>query len=531
MDVNRAGVSDSSFRRIATRQWAALAVVCVATLVIVMDGSIVNVALPTLAERLPGVTNSGLQWIVDAYILVFAATLLTAGSAADRLGRRVVLIAGLLTFGATSTGASLARSSEALITWRAAMGLGAALIFPSTLAVITEEFRGSRHQRLAIALWAGVSGLGVAIGPVAGGWLLKHFHWGSIFLVNIPIIVITLFGAALCIRESRDTSRRRIDPLGNALAILAVLTLVWALIESPQRGWISPFCLGALGSAGALLAMFIFVERRSSSPMLDVAFFRDPTLAIACAAITIAFFGLFGFVFMVTQYFQFVHGYDALATGLRTAPFAGFILIGAIAAARFEGDLGRRALISAGLILMACGFAWTTVDTVETSYSVMALQMGALGVGLGLVNAAATAAIMSAIPPARAGSGSSINDTVREIGGTLGVACMGSLFNTVYRAEIVSRLGDASLPVEAKAAAQSSVAAAYAVIEQVALVAGDSAASRLRVPIEHAFLDGFHASSWIASAATLAGAVVVAVRMPGRTAKFSDVVADRAPCS
>jgi EmrB/QacA subfamily drug resistance transporter len=504
------------------RRWGALAVVCLAVVVIVMDGSIVNVALPTLAERMPGVTNSHLQWFVDAYILAFASILLTVGVAADRFGRRRMLLAGLAVFGAMSAGAALAATPGQLIVWRTLMGLGAAMIFPATLAIITDAFTDARERRLAIAMWAGVSGLGVAIGPVAGGWLLTRFHWGAIFLVNIPLIIACIAGVLSMVRESRDPAGAALDPIGNCAAMLGVFCLVWGLIEAPTIGWTSWRSVGAFGSAAALLGAFVRWERRSARPMLDLRYFADPRFSAGCAAITAAFFGLFGFVFMVTQYFQFVHRYDALAAGLRTTPFAAFILAGAVLAPRIEGRIGARALIATGLLMMGAGFAWTTRDTAATAYLLMVLQMGLLGVGLGMVNAAATEAIMGSLPLARAGTGSSVNDTAREVGGAFGVAVMGSLFNAVYRAAIGADLARAPLPAEAREAIRQSIGMAAVVIDRVEAAAGAAAAEAVREPIVAAFLQGFHAASWVACAATTLGAAVVWLRLGRVSAKFSD---------
>lgn len=502
------------------RRWLALAVLCLAVLVIVMDGSIVNVALPTLAVKLAEASISRLQWVVDAYILSFAALLLTAGSLADRLGRRRVLLAGLLVFAAVSIGAALAETSATLIFWRALMGVGASMIFPSTLAIVTEDFQEPALRRLAIAIWAGSSGLGVAIGPVAGGWLLARHHWGAIFLVNLPIIVVAIVGTVLFVRESRDAARSRFDPVGAGLAMAGILALVWGLIEAPERGWASPLTVGAFTAAVLLLGGFIAWERRSTSPMLDLRHFSDRRFSGGCVAITAAFFGLFGFVFMVTQYFQFLRGYDALGAGIRTTPFAGFILLGAIIAARGGARFGARATIAIGLLLMAAGFAWAAGVRIDTPYLAMVGQMGVLGTGLGLVNASATEAIMGSLPLSRVGVGSSVNDTLREVGGTLGVAGMGSAFNAVYRTRIDGSLASAPLPEQAREMVQSSVGAAREVIELASRVVGPEAASALRAPVQEAFLSGFGIACWIACGAAAVGALAVA-RLHPAAAKSS----------
>lgn len=505
-----------------SRRWASLAFLCLAVVVIVMDGSIVNVALPTLAVRLAGATTSGLQWIVDAYILAFAALLLTMGNAADRFGRRRVLLLGLFVFAAFSVGAALSDGCGELIAWRTCMGFGAAMIFPSTLAIITEEFPEPELRKTAIAIWAGSSGLGVAIGPVAGGWLLEHLPWGAIFLVNLPIVLVATAGVMLFVRESRDPHRPSFDAVGCALAILAILSLVWGLIEAPERGWTTWSTLASLSGAVVLLAGFVAWERSRAEPMLDVRYFLDRRFSGSCVAIAAAFFGLFGFVFMVTQFFQFLHRYSALSAGIRTLPFAGFILLGAMGAAWAGRRTSSRVIISVGLVLMSAGFAWATGESLRTPYSVMVLQMGLLGIGLGLVNAAATEVVMTTLPLRKAGTGSSINDTLREVGGTLGVAGMGSAFNALYRGRMADVLDAAPLPETAKTQVMASIGAANEVIDRIEAIAGVHAANSLRGPVQEAFLRGFHASCWIASGAALLGAAAVLVAIPRITANSAE---------
>jgi EmrB/QacA subfamily drug resistance transporter len=488
------------------RAWGALATVTLAVTVIVMDGSIVNVALPTLARALEGASNSHVQWIVDAYILAFAAMLPAAGSAADRFGRRRVMVLGLVVFGLMSAGGATAQTAGQLIAWRAAMGVGAAMIFPSTLAIITDTFADPTRRRRAIAVWAGSSGLGVALGPVAGGWLLEHFDWGSVFLVNLPVIAVVLVGSALLVRPSADPSPARLDLAGNVLAVMAIVTLVFGLIEGPVYGWGSWRIAGALGLSAVLWTFFGWWEARTPAAMLDVRVFRQHRFTGACVAISAAFFGLFGFVFMVTQYLQFVQGYSALQAGVRTLPFAGFILCGTAVAARPGSPRGQGRIPAAGLVLMAAGFAWVSQDTQHTPYATLVWQMALLGVGLGLVNTAATEVIMNALPERKAGVGSSINDTTRELGGTLGVAVMGSVFNSVYRAGIADGFTGSPMPADAVAAIRQSLGGAMAVLERVEQVAGKTAQAAARVPVVGAFEQGFHASAWVASGGALAGA-------------------------
>lgn len=499
---------------IGTRRLVALATVALAVTVIVMDGSIVNVALPTLVGELGGASNRELQWIVDAYILSFATLLLSMGSAADRLGRRRLLVAGAITFGATSIGAAFARSPGTLVAWRAAMGVGAAMVFPATLAILTHAFPEPRLRRMAIGTWAACSGLGVAIGPVVGGWILRHFDWGAIFLINVPLVIVVAVGAAVGIDESRDSGRKGFDPVGNALAVSGLLALVWALIEAPERGWTSWPVLGSWAVAAGLFAAFVPHAARCPNPMLDLRLVRSPATATACLAIACAFFGLFGFVFLVTQFLQFIRGYDALEAGVRTLPFAAAIVVGAALAARAGRTVVPGIACGAGLVLMAAGFAWASADGVATPYATLVGQMTLLGLGLGLVSATATDVVMASLTSDRLGLASSLNDTARELGGTVGIALMGSVFNAVYRADVAAAFDGSPLPEAARAAIRQSLGVAIAVAGTVGEIAGPEAAAKVRGPVFDAFVHGFRTSSLVAAGLAVAGAVVTVALMP-----------------
>lgn len=496
------------------RRLVALATVALAVTVIVMDGSIVNVALPTLVGELGGASNRELQWIVDAYILSFATLLLSMGSAADRLGRRRLLVAGAIAFGATSVGAAFSRSPGTLVAWRAAMGVGAAMVFPATLAILVHAFPEPRLRRMAIGTWAACSGFGVAIGPVVGGWILRHLDWGAIFLINVPLVVVVAVGAAIGIDESRESGRRRFDLAGNLLAVSGLLALVWALIEAPERGWTSWPVVGASLLAAALLVAFLRHAARCPHPMLDLRLVRSPATATACLAIGCAFFGLFGFVFLVTQFLQFIRGYDALEAGVRTLPFAASIVAGAAIAARSGRAVVPGIACAAGLALMAAGFAWASADGVSTPYATLVGQMAFLGLGLGLVSATATGVIMGSLASDSLGLASSLNDTARELGGTIGVALMGSVFNAVYRADVAAAFDSSPLPEVARAAIRQSLGVAIAVATEVGEVAGPEAAAKVRGPVFEAFVHGFRTSSLVAAGLATAGAVVTVLLMP-----------------
>ena len=329
------------------RRWWILAVLCLSVLLVVVDNTIVNVALPTISRTLSASTQ-GLQWIVDAYTLVFAGLLLVGGNLGDRLGRRRVLQAGLALFAVFSVAAALSRNTGELIAGRAAMGAAAALIYPATLALLTHVFTSARERATAIGIWSAVSGLAVAIGPVSGGLLLRHFSWSAVFYVNVPIVIIALAAGMVLLPESRDPKAGRFDPLGALLSVSGIGLLVWTVIEAPAHGWASAATIGGFAGSLVILAAFAAWQLRRPDPMLDVRLFANPRFSAASGAIALAFFGLFGFIFLITQYFQLVRGYDPLRAGVATLPFA--IVTGALSPAaialmkraRHQGGRHRR---------------------------------------------------------------------------------------------------------------------------------------------------------------------------------------------
>jgi len=303
------------------RQWWVLAVLCLSVLLVAVDNTIVNVALPTISRDLSAST-SALQWVVDGYSLVFAGLLLVGGNLGDRLGRRRALQAGLVLFALFSVGAALSRNSAELIASRAAMGAAAALIFPATLAILNNVFTVPRQRATAVGIWTGVTGLAVAIGPVSGGVLLRHFSWSSVFYVGVPVALIALIAGRFLLPESRDPYAGRFDPLGALLSVAGIGLLTWSIIEAPQHGWASATTVGGICGALVILAVFAWWQVRRPDPMLDVRLFRNPRFSAASVSIALAFFGLFGFIFLITQYFQVVRGYDTLRAGVATLPFA-----------------------------------------------------------------------------------------------------------------------------------------------------------------------------------------------------------------
>jgi EmrB/QacA subfamily drug resistance transporter len=506
--------------------WLILTVLCASVFIIVVDGTIVNVALPTFVREL-GATTSQLQWIVDAYVLVFAGLLMAAGSIGDRFGRKGTLMIGMAAFGGTSILAALSTSPAQLIGWRAAMGIGAALIFPATLALLVNVFTDARQRAIAISIWAATSGLAVALGPVTGGFLLEHFFWGSVFTVNVPVIVVAMIAIWRVVPTSRDTTIRRFDPLGIALSIAGVSVLVWAVIEGPKHGWISSTSVVAFALAAALLTAFIRWERRSDHPMLDVGVFTNMRFTAGSVSVAFAFFALFGFIFMVTQYFQFVRGYGTLEAGVRTVPFALFTGMAAPLSAKLAERFGTKAIVTAGLVSMSVGFAWVTRDTATSSYWLVVGQMFFMGGGLGLVNAPATEAIMGSLPPAKAGVGSAVNDTARELGGTLGVAIIGSLFASVYSSRLGELLTGSPVPASAQRIAADSVGAGIEVARRAGEQAGPQAGAAVKAAVDSAFIDGFRAGSWVSAGVVLVGAMIALKWLPRRAVE--EIALDESP--
>lgn len=503
----------------APRKWAILAVLCLSVFLVVVDNTIVNVALPTLARELDA-TTSQLQWIVDAYSLVFAGLLLAAGSLGDRRGRKGALQLGLVLFAATSALAALSTSASELILARAAMGVGAALVFPATLAILTSVFTNPTERAKAIGVWSAVSGLAVALGPVTGGFLLEHFWWGSIFLVNLPIIAVALVAGRQVVPTSRDHHAGRFDPVGVVLSIAMIGLLVWTLIEAPDNGWTSTATVAGFVLSTVLLAAFVGWERRRPDPMLDVSVFTNARFSAASLAVASAFFGLFGFIFLVTQYFQVVRGYNTLSAGIHTLPFAITAGIVAPVSARLALRFGTKVIVGFGLLSMTGGFLLASYMDASSSYLTGVVpSMVVMAAGLGLTMAPATEAIMGSLPVDKAGIGSAVNDTTREIGGTLGVAVVGSVFSSLYSPRIGELLTNLGVPAEPVAIAQESVVAAG----EVAKRAPEAFQAPIAQAASDAFLHGMAAGCRVAGLATLVGAAIAFAALPARPAAATAV--------
>jgi EmrB/QacA subfamily drug resistance transporter len=497
---------DSSSEATMRGKLGILFTVCAAVLAINLDTTIVNVALPSIARELDASTRD-LQWVVDGYNLAFASLVLAAGSLSDKYGRRPALILGLVGFAAASAAGALVTSAEALIATRFLMGAFAALIFPTTLSIISNTFRDRRERAAALGVWGAVVGVGVAAGPVTGGVLLQHFYWGSVFWALVPLALLTALAAYILVPESRDPSVPRLDFAGLGVSVAMLATLTYTIIEAPKRGWSSTETLGGFVLTAGLLALFVAIERRSAHPMLDVTLFRDPRFSAASGAVTVTFFALFGFIFLITQYFQLVRGYGTLSTGTRILPVALSIAAASVLGAQLAPRIGTRVVVTTGLLLFGSAFLWISTVAVDASYpAVIVPQMVLMGVGMGLISTPATESILLVLPPARAGVGSAVNDATRELGGTLGVAVVGSIFASVYAA----RLADGAfgtLPGATLHQAQDSVGVAQAI---------GSRTPALASAMQDAFMAGLHTSCVVIGLLCVAGAVGAAFALPGR---------------
>lgn len=483
---------------------------CLAALIINIDVTIVNVALPSLVRQLQA-TVSELQWVVDAYTLVFAALILAAGSLSDRVGRKGVLLAGLGIFAAGSLAGSLVDSPSGLIASRAVMGLGAAGIFPATLSIIANVFTERSARAKAIGLWGATTGVGIAAGPIVGGWLLEHFWWGSVFLFMVPLAAVIAAFIATAVPTSKDPSAPPLDLRGLVLSTVGMGLLILGIIEAPNWGWDSARTLLVLSAALVVLAIFVAVERRTPRPMLDVRLFRNLRFTAASGAITFGFFTLAGFTFMITQYFQFVKAYPPFETGLRILPVAMSVAVAAIVGTKLAVRIGNKAVVAVGLLLFGGTLQWIAAVASESlSYGVIALQMVLGGSGLGLISAPATEAVMGAVPKEKAGVGSAVNDATRLFGAALGVAVIGSIAASLYASRLGATL-PVGLPTDAVAAAKGSVGGAL-----IAAQAAGQVGNALGVAAIGAFLHSLAGALHVAGGVAIAGSVMAAVLLPAR---------------
>lgn len=491
------------------RRWSILAVLCLSLMVVIIGNTSLNVAIPTLSTELQA-SNSALQWMVDAYALVFAGLLFTAGTIGDRFGRKGALQAGLVLFLVGALIATFADSSSMVIAARAVMGVAAAFVMPSTLSILTNVFPAGERAK-AIAIWAGISGGGAAVGPIASGWLLEHFWWGSVFLVNVPIIALALIVGARIVPKSQDPEHQPLDLVGAALSIVALSSLVYGIIEAPHKGWTSGTTLGVFALTAVSLGLFIWRELSTATPMLDLRLFRDRRFSVASGGMTLTFFAMFGTFFLIAQYFQLVLDYSPLESGLLQLPVAVIMVIVSPQVPRLVERFGSARVVPFGLAFVGGGLALFSTIGVDSTLVNVYTAMIPLAFGIALCMTPLTTLIMQSVPLNRAGVGSAMNDTTRELGGALGVAVLGSVVTSQFASGIRSALE--GLPDAAVTAAESGIAGALGVGAEV----GGERGGAIMDAARQAFVDGLGMASLVGGLIVFAAAVFSFCLLPRHT--------------
>lgn len=481
-----------------------LAVCCLCLVLVVIAVSSLNVAIPTILEDLQP-SSTQLLWIIDSYALVFAGLLLLAGAIGDRFGRRGALLGGLVVFGSAAVAASQAGTPEALIATRAVMGIGAAFVMPATLSIVTSVFPPQERPK-AIATWAGFAGAGSALGPLLGGFTVEHFGWSSVFLVNVPFVLLAIALIARFVPTSRDVEERRLDVVGAAFSVVALCALLFGIIQGPEEGWGSPVVVGSFALAVVVGVVFVLWELRVDEPMLDPRFFRIPAFRAGSGVITSVFFGMFGMFFMLTQYLQFVKGYSPLVAGVATAPSAITMLIIAPRSPKLVNRFGSRRVVVTGMVLIATAFVIYSLLSPSTTYLAVAAALVVGATGMALSMAPASTAIVSSLPLSKAGVASAVNDVTREVGGALGIAVLGTILTSRFTSLMDARL-PAEVPEQARVGARSSINAAIVISE------------KLPAPFDRLMLDGARSAftdafntAFVVSAVLLFVMAIVAAR-------------------
>jgi len=500
-------------RQVYRRRWVILGVLITSLMAIVLDNTVLNVALKTIAEPGAGLgaSQSQLEWAINSYTLVFAGLLFTFGVVGDRIGRKRMLMIGLASFGLFSLLTAYSHTPDQLVWARAAMGLAAAAVMPQTLSIISNVFDPAERPR-AIGIWAVAVGIGIAIGPIVGGLLLAHFWWGSVFLINVPFCAASVVAIALLVPESKNPNPGRIDFVGVLASIAGLVLLVYGIIQGGEKGsWVHPDVLGPALGGLAVLAFFAWYEARIRYPSLDVRLFRDPRLSSAIGALALVFFGMMGALFFLSFYLQSVRGYTPLRAGAFSLAFAVAQMLTAPRSAALVRRFGAKRVVASGLLLVTLALACYQLLNVTTPIWVLAVAFFIQGAGMGMVMPPATEAVMSVVPRERAGAGSALTNTARQVSGALGVAVLGSILAQAYRSELGPHLG--ALPAGVRSAATSSITASHAVAARLG-----PAGRELARLADTSFVHAMHLTTLISAAITLLGALVVMRWMPGRAA-------------
>jgi MFS transporter, DHA2 family, multidrug resistance protein len=494
------------------RRWTILGVLVVSLLVVVLDNTVLNVALRTIADPVHGLgaSQSQLEWSINSYTLVFAGLLFTWGIVGDRIGRRRMLVAGMITFGLASLASAYAQTPDQLIFARALMGIGGAAVLPATLSIISNVF-DPRERGKAIGIWAGSVGLGVAIGPVLGGALLEHFWWGSVFLINVPIVIFGVIAIFALVPESRDPKPGRIDYVGVLLSIVGLMALVYGIVVGGDHGFGQVSAWGSIVLGFAVLSAFIWWERRVEFPSLDVKLFRNPRFSASVGAVGLVFFAAMGTLFFMAFYLQLVRGYSPLQSGLLYLPFAAAQLIFAPRSATYVRRFGPKVVCAVGMAVAGLAIAGLMFLGASTPIWVLCAIFFFQGLGMANVMPPATESIMASLPREKAGVGSAIGNTVRQVAGALGIAILGSILSAVYRSDISGHLN--AVPAGARDDAGNSISQTYAAASHAGPAAG---------PIINAANDSFitamHYAAFGAAFAALIGFIIVVVWLPSKSA-------------
>jgi len=493
------------------RRWVILAIMSLSLVITFLNNVTLNVAIPELSSDL-GVDNTEIQWIIDAYIIVFGGTLLVMGALGDRFGRKGALILGLLIIGVVSGGtAQYATSSDELIMARGVMGLGAALVMPATLSVIIVVFPPEERGK-AVGIWVAMAGIGNPLGLLAGGYLVESFDWRWVFWINPPLTAVAIFLALLLVPDSKDESGVPLDPVGSILSVAALTTLLYAIIEAPDRGWGSVEVLVSAAVGLGLTFLFFRWENTTEYPMLPMGFFKDRGYTMGLTAIALAFFVMFTFMFTQMLHFQFVRGHGAFEASLRFLPLVLGLMPAAVNSDRLSARFGSNNVVAGGLTLVAVGMMIFTTVEVDTEYIRLALIFVLLGAGMGLTMAPSTTLVMDAIPYDKAGVGSATNDTSRELGGAFGIAIGGSVLNEIYQNSMVVPEGLESVSAEVTA----SFASAIGLGRQLE-ASGNVIGTQLIENASSAFMDGMTGTAVVLAIVSFVNAILVKLYMPARS--------------
>jgi len=499
--------------KIHDRRWAILAVLVLSLLIVVLDNSVLNVALKTLADPKKGLgaSQSDLEWAINSYTLVFAGMLLSWGVMGDRVGRRRILTLGFVIFGIASLASAYSHSPGQLIAARALMGLGGAAVMPATLSIISNVF-DPKERAKAIGIWAGAVGMGIAIGPIVGGALLGHFWWGSVFLINVPIVVLGLVLIRILVPESRNPNPGRHDPVGVVLEVIGLTLVIYSLIKVGDLGSVRPPQVWATFLVGAIvIAIFVRFEQRSDHPTLDIALFKDPRFSAAVGSIGLVFFALMGTTFFMVFYLQIVRGYTPLQAGVRILPLAIGQIIASPRSPKLVRRFGAKAVCTGGLVMMTLTFVGYVALGQHTSIWVLEALFFVQGFGMGNIMPPATESIMASVPREKAGAGSAINNVSRQVGAALGIAVLGSVLAASYRKGIDPTLSKLPIPGSVRVQMEKSVEATHAVVEKVG-----AGLQQVLPASDKAFIHAMHVTSLFSALFALLGTFVAYRFLPGR---------------